>query len=302
MTERNEMSLPRIHSVGDLWVQAGFVLGPRTIPDFEFVYFPEGTGTTYTVCGESTDLNMPCILLTRPGDLHQYRFDPNKNVRHLFVHFEYSELRNNEPWYSSILEGPSVFPISHNPLVPGFMKKLFWTANHQPQYWHRRLSVLTMTLLDELVSSGDYLPNAAESLPVPVQQAIDVMTKRLAERISIEEVAALSGWSHEHFTRIFTSSVGMTPKRFLLDLRLRRAEDWMLRGEGTIKQIAYQVGFKDEHHFSKMYKKIRGITASEYIRRCNAPLYRHTAEPLVTALDTRYLANRLVIVHDPHIK
>jgi len=302
MTETENMSLPRIHSVGDLWVQSGYVLGPRTIPDFELVYFPEGTSTRYTVGVESFVLQEPCILLTKPGEEHGYHFDPDKNVRHLFVHFEFSSLRNEEPWYQNLLHGRSVYPINPNPLVSGFMKKLFWTANHQPLHWHRRLSVLTLAVLEELVSLGDYSSNAAESLPVPVQQAIDYMAARLAETISIEEVASHSGWTHEHFTRIFTASVGLTPKRFLLEMRLRRAEDWMLRGEGTIKQIAYQVGFKDEHHFSKMYKKIRGITASEYIKRCNTPLYRHTAEPFEADPNAYYSANRLVVVQDPHIK
>ncbi|WP_036719488.1 helix-turn-helix domain-containing protein [Paenibacillus harenae] len=302
MTETALTSLPRIHCVGDLWVQSGYMLGPRTINDFELVYFPEGTNTKYTAGNVSFVLKEPCILLTRPEEVHSYHFDPGKNVRHLFVHFEFAEMRNEEPWYRGLLEGGPVFPINQAPLVSGFMKKLFWTANHQPLHWHRRLSVLTLTILEELASSGVYSPNAAESLPVPVQQAIDYMAGRLAETISIEEVAARSGWSHEHFTRLFTSSVGMTPKRFLLELRLRRAEDWMLRGEGTIKQIAYQVGFKDEHHFSKMYKKIRGITASEYIKRCSTPLYRHAVEPLGTAPDAHYSANRLVLVQDSHIK
>jgi len=296
------MSMPRIHSVGDLWVQSGYVLGPRTIPDYELVYFPDGTNTKYTVGVESFVLHEPCILLTKPEEEHGYHFDPGKNVRHLFVHFECKGLRSEEPWYESLLQGCPVYPVNHNPLVPGLMKKLFWIANRQPVDWHRRLSVMTLTLLEELASSGDYSSNPAESLPVPVQQAIDYMAARLAETISIEEIASRSGWSHEHFTRIFTASVGLTPKRYLLEMRLRRAEDWMLRGEGTIKQIAYQVGFKDEHHFSKMYKKNRGITASEYIKRCNSPLYRHTAEPLGEFPKAHYSANRVIVVQDLDIK
>lgn len=302
MMESAEMNLPRIHSVGDLWVQSGFVLGPRSISDYELVYFPEGTNTKYSAQGESYVLKEPCILLTKPEEMHAYHFDPDKNVRHLFVHFEFASLRNEEPWYARLLEGKPVYSINNNPLVPGLMKKLMWIANHQTLHWRRRLAVLTLTTLEELASSDDSSPNAAESLPVPVQQAIDYMAARLAETISIEEIASRSGWSHEHFTRIFTASVGMTPKRFLLELRLQRAEVWMLRGKGTIRQIAYQVGFKDEHHFSKMYRKIRGITASEYIKRCNMPLYRHAAEPLRTTPDALFSVNRLVVIQDTHIK
>ena len=39
------------------------------------------------------------------------------------------------------------------------------------------------------------------------------MEEHLGEPITIEEIAARSGWSHEHFTRVFVVSLGMTPKR-----------------------------------------------------------------------------------------
>lgn len=134
-------------------------------------------------------------------------------------------------------------------------------------------------------------------IPLPIQRAIEYMEAHMAEPITIEEVARHAGWSHEHFTRMFVAALGMTPKRLLLEKRLRRAEDRMLRGAGTIKQIAYEVGFRDEHHFSKIYKQIRGMTASEYIKRCSSdPLLRHTAD--LTDAYTLYPANRYIPVQD----
>ncbi|WP_368086823.1 helix-turn-helix domain-containing protein [Paenibacillus sp. yr247] len=62
---------------------------------------------------------------------------------------------------------------------------------------------------------------------------------------------------------MFVASVCMSPKRALLERRLLRAEQLMMNGKWTIKQISYGVGFRDEQHFSKMYKRIRGITASD---------------------------------------
>lgn len=292
----------QIHCIGDLWVQSGYILGPRTISDYEFVYFPEGTGTIYSASGKLYVLKEPCLLITKPGEEHGYQFDSDKNVRHLFIHFESMALRSGEAGYEGLLEGSSVFPAEQFPLVPGLLKKMLWIANRQPPHWQRRLTALLQVILDELASPDAYALQAAELLPIPVQQAIEIMSEDLSGAISIDDIASRSGWSHGHFTRVFTDCTGMSPKRFLLELRLRRAEEWMLRGKGTIKQISFQVGFSDEHHFSKMYKKIRGITPSEYIKRSNAPLFRHTAEPLVMATSVHYPANRLVIVQEDYIK
>ncbi|GLX70675.1 helix-turn-helix domain-containing protein [Paenibacillus glycanilyticus] len=292
----------QIHCIGDLWVQSGYILGPRTISDYELIYFPEGTSVVYSAGGKSYVLNEPCLLVTRPGEEHEYRFDSEKNVRHLFIHFESMALRSREAGYEGLFEGSPIFPAEQFPLVPGLLKKMLWIANRQPPYWHRKLMALMQVIVEELASPDAYTLQAAELLPIHVQQAIDLMSEDLSDTIRIDDIASRSGWSHGHFTRVFTEWTGMSPKRFLLELRMRRAEEWMLRGKGTIKEISFQVGFSDEHHFSKMYKKIRGITPSEYIKRSNAPLFRHTAEPLAMATSVHFPANRLVIVQEDYIK
>jgi AraC family transcriptional regulator len=122
------------------------------------------------------------------------------------------------------------------------------------------------------------------------------MEEHLSDPITIESIAQQSGWSHEHFTRIFVSSIGMSPKRALLERRLLLAEQHLMNGQWTVKQIAYRVGFRDEHHFSKMYKRIRGITATAYIERCEDSLFRHA-----TALfdpGTPYPINRHILVNE----
>ncbi|MGE7826713.1 AraC family ligand binding domain-containing protein [Paenibacillus sp. NPDC093718] len=97
-----EQEWPVVHNVGDIIIQAGFVLGPRTIDDYELVYFPDGSGTVYEIGGQAFLLDEPCFIFTRPGEQHSYRFAAEKNVRHMFVHFDYAALRDEN-------EGSSLF-------------------------------------------------------------------------------------------------------------------------------------------------------------------------------------------------
>ena len=48
-----EQEWPVVHNVGDIIIQAGFILGPRTINDYELVYFPDGSGTVYEIGGQA---------------------------------------------------------------------------------------------------------------------------------------------------------------------------------------------------------------------------------------------------------
>ena len=99
-----------------------------------------------------------------------------------------------------------------------------WIANHQSPYWRRRLAVLVAASLEELSSYSDVQMKERVPLPVPIQQALEFMEEHLGEPITIEEIAARSGWSHEHFTRVFVVSLGMTPKR--MSLRRRAAQSY----------------------------------------------------------------------------
>ncbi|REE78911.1 AraC-like DNA-binding protein [Paenibacillus taihuensis] len=296
----NSIAEPVINVVGDILVQTGgHILGPRAIDDYELVYFPDGTNTVYEQGGLSFPLDVPCFVLTQPGVSHRYLFDRDRNVRHLFVHFDYELLRNNAPRFSSLLQQLHVVPAYHSTLVAGIMQQIVVVANHQSHHWKIRLSALLSAALEELAAYADKTPEfAISSYPVQIARSIAYMDAHLTEPITIESIAQQSGWSHEHFTRMFVAAVGMTPKRMLLERRLHYAEELMMRGQGTVKQISYLAGFGDEHHFSKMYKRIRGITATEYIERCKSPIFRHAA---IEVNPDRSFVNRHIVVN-PDIK
>lgn len=288
---------PTVNSVGDIIVKSGFVLETRSIPDYELVYFPEGSATLYEPEGELIRLDVPSIVFTRPGEIHRYRFDPGNNVRHLFVHFDYPLLRREESRLAEMLKRQHVMPVA-NLLVPAMIKQMLQIASRKSPTWKRRLSVLLAAVLEELAANVDNAdPNESIPMPIPIERAIAYIQAHLSESLTIESIAKQSGWSHEHFTRMFVAHLGVTPKRFLLERRLLHAEQLMMAGSLTIKQIAYQVGFSDEHHFSKMYKAIRGITASDYVNRCKDPLFRNTAAAAGT--EASYPVNFHTIVNPP---
>ncbi|RED64899.1 AraC family transcriptional regulator [Cohnella lupini] len=296
--KEQEEHWPFVHNMGDMWAQAGSVLGTRSIPDYELVYFPEGSATLYELRGASNVLREPCFIFTRPDEEHRYLFDPDRKVRHLFAHFDYDCLRRSDSRFGALLQGEgNPLPVSANSLLPALMKQMLRIANYQLPYWKRRVSALLATALEELCASADNaIEELASPLPIPIARAIRYMEEHLEQPLTIEAIAQQSGWSHEHFTRMFVASVGSSPKRALLERRLLRAEHLMMSGQWSVKQIAYQVGFGDEHHFSKMYKRLRGITASEYIERCESSQFRHAAA--VPDPETPYPVNRYILVNE----
>ncbi|SFJ15160.1 AraC-type DNA-binding protein [Paenibacillus sp. UNC496MF] len=293
-------SWPHVHVVGDIIVGKGTTLGPRSIHDYELVYFPEATGTVYEWEGVPHELGYPCFVFTRPGESHRYLFDRERTTRHLFVHFDYGALRGRDERFAGMLQtGFHVVPARYGSLVAGIMQQIIVAAGYQAHHWKRRLSALVAAAMEELAAYAANTPEfASASYPVQISRGIAYIEEHLTEPITIEQIARQSGWSHEHFTRMFVAAVGISPKRMLLERRINLAEELMMMGGSTVKHIAFQCGFGDEHHFSKIYKRIRGITATEYMDRCKEPVFRYAA----IAVDPgRTFANRHILVN-PEIK
>lgn len=288
---------PKVRRIGDILVKGGAVLGPRTIPDYELVYFPEATSTIYQIGDRPILLNEPGFVLTRPYKEHLYRFDPNKNVRHLFAHFDYEPFEAADSPYRPLLENGDWLPLGTNRLTASLMEQILRVSHAQGPRWKERISALLAAALEELRASADRsFEERPHLMPVQIAKAIAYMDKHLAKPLTIEDIASQTSWSHEHFTRVFSSIFGISPKRALLERRIRRAEQLMIAGKWTVKEIADQIGFGDVHHFSKMYKNVRGYPPSEYIKRSQDPLFRHMASA-ETDPETPYLLNQHIIVN-----
>ncbi|MEI4908479.1 hypothetical protein Q8G40_30820, partial [Klebsiella pneumoniae] len=62
---------------------------------------------------------------------------------------------------------------------------------------------MLMGVLEEWQAIEEDESMSAASLPAPIMRAMDYMEQQLHRQITIEEIAASSGWTHEHFTRMF---------------------------------------------------------------------------------------------------
>jgi AraC-like DNA-binding protein len=83
---------------------------------------------------------------------------------------------------------------------------------------------------------------------------------------SIADLADDLGTSRFALLRRFKSDFGVTPHAFLLRLRVERARDRLARG-GDLAEVAQDLGFADQPHFTRVFKKIVGITPGDYARR-----------------------------------
>ncbi len=88
----------------------------------------------------------------------------------------------------------------------------------------------------------------------------------LRSDLSIEELARKAKISRRYFEILFQRRYNITPKAYILSLKIERAKELLLSEKLLIKDIAFMLGYSDIYHFGKIFKEKTGYTPSEYRR------------------------------------
>ena len=86
----------------------------------------------------------------------------------------------------------------------------------------------------------------------------------LEKTISIEALAGIVGLSKYHFARAFKQSEGLTPHDYLLQCRVRRAQELLANTDLSLAEIALASGFSDQSHCARRFRERVGITPRSY--------------------------------------
>ncbi len=106
----------------------------------------------------------------------------------------------------------------------------------------------------------------------------DYLHDNLASVIDLKQLATTVNLSPFQALRRFKASYGMTPHRYLTNIRLFKAQGLLIEGL-PLADIAAACGFADQAHLTRWYKRIYGITPGKYAAACNNVQYRHTVSP-----------------------
>jgi AraC family transcriptional regulator len=94
---------------------------------------------------------------------------------------------------------------------------------------------------------------------------VQLINDRLSENISLDELSKTCDLSPHHFARMFKRRTGYAPHQYQLYLRIARAQRLLsLSPRRSVVDIACELGFADESHFRRHFKRIVGVTPSEY--------------------------------------
>lgn len=112
---------------------------------------------------------------------------------------------------------------------------------------------------------------------VPREQAFGIPPRRLArvvehirnnldKSLAVSALSRVAGMSQSHFSKLFKLSTGLAPHQFILQERINRSKELLRQGGTKIVDIALEVGFQNQAHFTTVFGNRIGMTPRQFQR------------------------------------
>jgi AraC-like DNA-binding protein len=256
----------------------------RIIYDHEFVLVLQGEGFL-RIDGADLAFSAGSFLFLPPFTPHTFISDNDLSAAHVAVHFDFcpgilrwpengEEMRPYEVMFPAGLTPPRMTSFAPGHWAERALRDVvasFANAAADP------LSGLdaTMQLCSVIVQmlrwgrsrteplSG--LANAAFQVNRRrIAAALDYIAAHLAEPITADTLAGIAGISRSRFVSVFREFTGLSPQQFVQNRRIDEARRLLANPALSIKQVAALTGFEDSFYFSRVFRKVDGLSPTQF--------------------------------------
>lgn len=215
-------------------------------------------GKTYALSAGDTFLVYPLTEIT-------YYADEKEPWEYYWVGFSGSDAAAiiNATGFSK--NSPVLYSQADSEQIKNYLLQIYEARGQDLSHAVKMTGLLYLTL--SLFLKPSEISEKKEAAFGYLQTAITYMNYHYPYSVSIDDVAAFAGISRSHLYRIFMSHTGQSPKAYLSALRIRQACTLMKKSDISIAAIANSVGFENSLYFSKVFKKLKGVTPTQYRER-----------------------------------
>jgi AraC-like DNA-binding protein len=241
---------------------------PRHTHDYFVVGLVENGAQSYSYRGARHITPSGQIFLVNPGEPHtgESATPGGYLYRTLYPHADFLA-RVAEDIGTSQARVPFLKgAVIHDPLLATLLSRLHkCLAERAPSA--ERESLLLEASVRLITRHGDpqVTPRPVGSERPAVRNAREYMHTHFEDDVSLSKLAGLVSLSPYYFARAFENETGLPPHAYLEGVRIQKAREFLDRGD-TIVSTALAVGYSDQSHLTRRFKRFLGITPGQYIR------------------------------------
>lgn len=253
-----------VQFVGSTVAPPATSFGPYEVSDYELVWIVEGSATLFAV-DEFFELGPYSVVFSRPSEVNTYHWDAEDPTRHGFVLFKLAS--------DARVPSPRIRHLERDDVIIALLNHVLWLQADQPQNWEDLARDAVEFALRAFATGASQTNRPAEhQLPETIVQSVSILNERWARgkpltSPSLNELAEAAAVTPEHLCRVYKSELGMGPIGALRLVRLGRTAILLARSNMSVSDVAKRGGFSDQFHFSRAFKKVYGVSPTDFRRR-----------------------------------
>jgi len=225
----------------------GYSFGPASREYFLIHYIVSGKGI-FKSKKYTYSLSEGNLFIIRPNEITYYKADLKEPWTYIWIGFE-CNLSDNLALQAEFLKKDVLYSKTSEPIFKGML---------QAEKINYSKETFLCSKIFELFSLLIEAENQREIYNLPtsyVMKAQNYIETNYANSISVFEIANFLGIDRRYLCSIFKTHIGKSPQQYIVDLRLEKAAQLMLKFNYTPSEAAFSTGYKDIFNFSKMFKK-----------------------------------------------
>ena len=156
---------------------------------------------------------------------------------------------------------------SDNPRI--YEKSIFYKEyqelnNQQNMATFTETHGILLQLVSRFLTPEIFKHKEVSHIPVKILNAISYIQLNLHQELSVANLAEKANQHADYFSRLFQQYTGERPLKYIHEKRIERAQYLMVTTQMTYAEIAIQTGFENIFYFSKIFKKITGMSPGNY--------------------------------------
>lgn len=262
-TLRENLSLA-VYNTGYEKCQKGHSWGPAIRDHYLFHYVISGKGRLV--------LNNTCyhigqgdLFLIRPSVVASYAADMDEPWEYCWVGFNGTEAERIIGLTAFHTFAPVLHFANHDNLKR-LLLNIYNSHGNNPSHETKMIGFLYL-FLSELVGNTELSMGEYSTERSYLEKAMRYIQGNYCDPISVDDIAGYANISRSHLYRIFMKKVGISPNEYLSAYRINKACGLLRNSNLKINEIASSVGYNDQLYFSRVFKKLKGVSPSRYLKK-----------------------------------
>jgi AraC-like DNA-binding protein len=238
----------------------------RILEEFALLYISSGRGTFEAKPNFSAAIEPGHAFLLFPRIWHRYTPDPETGWHEHWICFD-GEIARRWLKHRFISPHKPVLKINAEDTMLAIFSRVMQSIRAHRPALQQILAGATADLLGLYYSAQQRHPPVATENANIIESAITCIQSEFARDLNMKNLAKEAGVSYSWFRSTFTAHTGLSPHQYLLELRIVHARNLLADTEFSVKEIAAQTGFEDEHYFSRLFRQKLKLTPSQWRSR-----------------------------------